>query len=629
MGNQDPMATPIDNNRSLLNRLFKFKINSTLKPYITRITRVEKNIYSLAEVLTILKNKIRQEGMFDENNPSIILCSRQLEYALNMRALHVTEVRNLVLLQLDELPDQISLRQIPVHSESSGLSSLYRPQQTPPSHINSIGNSASPTTSGPSLMRDVNQDNSFYTNKDRRFTLKPNFLKVIQSVLNPDKKDQTLFSYEELTLLLSKYILSNKNKFFDQRNIKLAMVHDDPLGTAFGVQAFHRCQVNNLLKSQLIPSQYDADEIEMSLQDNSWVIKLPIPQNTIPTVQRATFSQTLPAFASTFCARDPSPKQPESERYDECSANHNSGSRSEYTMKTNNDDHEEDQESDDQIDLAYEIEYDVISEEEGGRPPQANGIGKEFSSAENTDTDMDLEARLDSTMIEPTSQEDTYLADSENESETIKTLVQNIKNSKCVSCRIQTDSNLPYCKNCWEIRKEWVERPKGKKKARTNVRAQDQLANENPAIGALNTLNEGKSKPRTGQDSPNLMETPKNTERQQSYEVMDTTGTSVPIPGAVDESETDDMFVDNALEYTLPISNRHKIPTVRKTSEHKKRANPLCMMCYKRPKDASFIHGRIGHQISCYPCAKKHWKEKAQCPVCRRKVEKLVRIIQN
>ena len=40
---------------------------------------------------------------------------------------------------------------------------------------------------------------------------------------------------------------------FDERNIKVALVHNDPVGDAFGVRAFHRIQVNNLLPSQLIP----------------------------------------------------------------------------------------------------------------------------------------------------------------------------------------------------------------------------------------------------------------------------------------------------------------------------------------------------------------------------------------
>merc|ERR1719308_253708 len=54
----------------------------------------------------------------------------------------------------------------------------------------------------------------------------------------------------------------------------------------------------------------------------------------------------------------------------------------------------------------------------------------------------------------------------------------------------------------------------------------------------------------------------------------------------------------------------------------------LCMFCCQRPKDASLIHGRLGHQVCCYPCAKKLWKKQARCPVCRRKVDRIIRIIQ-
>lgn len=48
---------------------------------------------SFIYILTILKDTIRDEGLYDEKNPSIILCSRDLEEALNMKALHVTEIR--------------------------------------------------------------------------------------------------------------------------------------------------------------------------------------------------------------------------------------------------------------------------------------------------------------------------------------------------------------------------------------------------------------------------------------------------------------------------------------------------------------------------------------------------------
>ena len=51
----------------------------------------------------------------------------------------------------------------------------------------------------------------------------------------------------------------------------------------------------------------------------------------------------------------------------------------------------------------------------------------------------------------------------------------------------------------------------------------------------------------------------------------------------------------------------------------------LCSFCCVKPKDTTFIHGRIGHQISCYKCAKIHWRKRARCPVCRRVVEKIVK----
>jgi hypothetical protein len=43
--------------------------------------------------------------------------------------------------------------------------------------------------------------------------------------------------------ILSKYIMANKDKFFDLRNIRIALVENDPLGEAFGVKAFARSQV--------------------------------------------------------------------------------------------------------------------------------------------------------------------------------------------------------------------------------------------------------------------------------------------------------------------------------------------------------------------------------------------------
>ena len=52
-----------------------------------------------------------------------------------------------------------------------------------------------------------------------------------------------------------------------------------------------------------------------------------------------------------------------------------------------------------------------------------------------------------------------------------------------------------------------------------------------------------------------------------------------------------------------------------------------CYLCQDRPRNSGLIHGKIVHQISCYPCAKRLIMAKQPCPVCRRPVEKVCEII--
>ena len=63
------IPTPSELNIGLLNSLFIFKLASELKTFLTNKTRVWKTYYSLAEILTILKNVVRGEGLFDPANP--------------------------------------------------------------------------------------------------------------------------------------------------------------------------------------------------------------------------------------------------------------------------------------------------------------------------------------------------------------------------------------------------------------------------------------------------------------------------------------------------------------------------------------------------------------------------------
>jgi hypothetical protein len=50
-----------------------------------------------------------------------------------------------------------------------------------------------------------------------------------------------------------------------------------------------------------------------------------------------------------------------------------------------------------------------------------------------------------------------------------------------------------------------------------------------------------------------------------------------------------------------------------------------CIICLSRPKDASVVHGRTGHQVTCLACAKKLCQYGLPCPVCRLPITSIIR----
>ena len=216
--------TIVEQNCILLKSLFRFRASSRLLDYVNLKSGNDKEYYTLVEILMILKETIRREQLYDEKNPAVILCSAELEDVLNMKALHVTEIRDLILNHLIRVRDRTILARHGIHD----LTEIQR-----------IIHTASIST-------------QVCVDRHKEFKVNQKFLDVFSAHPNFDK-NRTIYTYEEVTSLLSAYIIQNKKKFFDPRNMKLAIVRDDPLGEAFGVNAFHRCQVNHFLHQQLTP----------------------------------------------------------------------------------------------------------------------------------------------------------------------------------------------------------------------------------------------------------------------------------------------------------------------------------------------------------------------------------------
>ena len=516
-------ANPREVNLSLLNTLFKFAPHSKLKSYLTNKTRVDKTYYTLGELLTILKDIIRGEGQFDRDNPSMILCSSELEEALNMKALHVTEICKLVLSHLIKIPDHM-LRKA-ANDQPIGTTIVNPPRivvddRGPPRNQERTHTELDRMrvfrTQNPLMAINIARQDRFYVKKE--------FLEVMRTLPDVDLQQQS-FTFEEITDLFSKYMLSKQDELFDVRNIKVALIQDDPLAAAFGMKSFHRCQVNILLRAQLIPAT---------------------PSPTTPHVERDTTAITPSASQIT--------------------------------------DHNTEEVHGDVPD--HHSEYTNDTEDETSRPKHAMGEGS--LSSGDTDDHMDV---MSEQSVETTLIDNGYFGDNENvvmseqqDESTLKDQPKDHKQQvKCAACKELTP-NIKFknllCTWCWRLRKQWLPY---RKKRRINASSYRRKRRENRRSSNDRTL-------------------------IQSLPASPTNSQTASLPAS-----------------STPITDSQL--TTQEQEDKQTNSVLLCGMCCHTPRDTGFVHGTSAHLYACYQCAKKAWKLSPKCPICRRKVSRIIRII--
>jgi Zinc finger, C3HC4 type (RING finger)/SWIB/MDM2 domain len=456
--------------------------------------------YNLYEVLIALKKVITSDRLYDPQNPTVILCDDLLEDVLEVKALHVSEIKDHVIKQLFLVDETLEPPPTPTNNGPS--------YTLTPANGDSFILPSWASTSANAVVARMNALPDFDT--EGMYCIKPEFLKVIRKVEGVNQ-EQTIFYYKEITSILSRYIMSNKNRFFDSRNIRVALVEDDQLGLAFGVKAFARSQVTSLLRAQLIPYKESVNEKSKNV-----------------------FVQTENIVASTSNA-DSTPVEKSENEFIQTEIIVASTSNAPVNETTIYDSNESD---DDLIENSHTIEFEVD-----------NGTEDECKSNKNcSDDDSDVEEILVNTVSEQNIIESEYWGDFESGSEASEISVKTLKKEwKCITCMEPTNPYMRYCSMCWEDRKNWIP-------------------------NRIKPLRRKRSK-----DEKNVS------------------------PNKKVRIVSEELF------------------------KSQKDASNLCTMCYIRPKDACFVHGQCSHQVSCYPCAKKIVNRRESCPVCRRKIEKIVK----
>ena len=214
----------------------KFKSNSRLFPVLAirapELIKLSNMQYTLHTVLTALRNIISKDMLYDKNNTTIVIYDAELQYALQQPYNHVTEIRDIVAKQMEVVnPEQWEKLRVLTPAEDV----------TPKANLGRLAPASK-------------------FNHNKKFYVKTAFRKVLLRV-KPDLK-QRVFTYKELTNMLSMYILNNKKRLFHEANIKIANVENDLLGEVFGVKMFHRTQVHVLLRKQLTEVDEESSDSE-------------------------------------------------------------------------------------------------------------------------------------------------------------------------------------------------------------------------------------------------------------------------------------------------------------------------------------------------------------------------------
>lgn len=231
---------------------------------------------TLRQVFESLRSIILRERLYDPDNTQIVIADQALELALSVPLFDIKQMHSFIEQQLvfgifeAHTPNEPRVvhsvvpvkqaRLITFGDEGQTLASIvrrvmtgaYQGQSGRPQPVQgSYAVAASrPKHYGPKnlitiLVGRVIPSEAFF------LTLTPEFLAIMHSLEHVSPM-QTLFSWQDVIINFSKYVLKNP-QMFDRRNDLICHCgRDSPLGKAFKVAAFHRLQVPRFLLAQVL-----------------------------------------------------------------------------------------------------------------------------------------------------------------------------------------------------------------------------------------------------------------------------------------------------------------------------------------------------------------------------------------
>lgn len=179
---------------------------------------------------------------------------------------------------------------------------------------------------------------------------------------------------------------------------------------------------------------------------------------------------------------------------------------------------------------------------------------------------------------------------------------------QCTECKKFNSPSKRYCFRCWALRKDWYsDCPKLTHSLSTSDITAIPEEKENEGIDIPDCRRTISAPVVTPKDT-RKKEHPRHSDPCSSVEFLDLAHSS--------ESQETVSSVGECSANLLPQA----------TIEDTQNLLKPCSVCETNPRDGNIIHGRTGHLVTCFQCARRLKKTGAVCPVCKKEIHLVIRV---
>ncbi|XP_008583990.1 PREDICTED: E3 ubiquitin-protein ligase Mdm2 isoform X4 [Galeopterus variegatus] len=409
---------------------------------------------------------------------------------------------------------------------------------------------------------------------------KPLLLKLLKSV--GAQKDT--YTMKEVIFYLGQYIMTKR--LYDEKQQHIVYCSNDLLGDLFGVPSFsvkeHRKIYTMIYRNLVVVNQQEPSDSGTSVSENRCHLEGGCDQKgPMPELQEEKPSSSNSVSRPCTSSRRRAISETE-ENSDELSG--------EQQRKRHRSD---------SISLSFDesLALCVIREICCERSSSSESTG--------TPSNPDLDAGVYRVTVYQAGESDTDSFEEDPE-------ISLADYWKCTSCHEMNPPLPPHCNRCWALRENWLPEDKGKAKGEIPEKAK--LENSTQAEEGFDVPDCKKTTVNDSKESCVEENDDKITQSSQSQESEDysqpSTSASIIYSSQEDvkefeREETQDK--EESMESSFPLN-----------------AIEPCVICQGRPKNGCIVHGKTGHLMACFTCAKKLKKRNKPCPVCRQPIQMIV-----